>query len=471
MTSTPHNLAWLRLQRDSSTALNRQIEDALRAAILNGRLAAGARLPASRALARDLGVARSTVTQAFEQLAAEGYLHGVSGRGTCVADDLPDRSTPAPPPSRLKSEASSPSRGRWLSPSLPATDGFPLGEWQRIGNRLMRENPAEWMDYSDPAGLPVLREAISAYLNEQRGLICEPHRVLVVSGSQQALDLISRATDGPVWLEEPGYVGIRQVFRARELVPLPVDSEGCVVDALPDSMPAGLIVVTPTHQYPLGATLSLPRRLALLEKAARSRSWIVEDEYGADYCYRGRPPQPLQALDEAQRVIYVGSFSKTLFPGLRLGFMVAPEELVERLTALRRSTDGFSPPLTQAQLAAFISSGRFHAHVRRSRTLYAKRREALLEALKELSGVLHVLPGDAGMHFTCLFVDDTLDERAFCARARQHDIQLSPLSDLYFERKPQPGVLIGFANTPEAGMPDLVGKLKAIALELKPASR
>ncbi len=416
----------LGLDRGVGVPLHRQLYEGLREAILSGRLRPGARLPSTRALAADLGASRNTVLAAFGQLLAEGYVEGRVGAGTTVASTLPETLLRAHPEARaaerpgrrprlsrrgalLVGTRAALARGavaaRPFRPGLPGLELFPFDLWTRLVARRWRRVPRQLLDYGDPAGYAPLRDAIAAYLREARAVRCEAGQVIVVTGAQQAVDLAARVLLDPgdtAWVEDPGYPGARGALVAAgiRLAPVPVDGEGLDVGRGARQAPhARLVYVTPSHQYPLGVTMSLHRRLALLEWASRSGAWILEDDYDSEYRYGGRPLAALQGLDTAGRVIYVGTFSKVLFPSLRLGYLVVPPELVDAFVAARALADRHSPSVTQAALADFIDGGHFARHVRRTRALYAERQAALVRAVRRaLRGLLDVTPAEAGMH-------------------------------------------------------------------------
>jgi GntR family transcriptional regulator/MocR family aminotransferase len=419
--------AWVALDHLSGTPYYRQLYEGVRAEILSGRLPARARLPSTRAVAAELGVSRTTVVAAFDQLLAEGYLEGRAGSGTYVAPSLPDdllgvrdASRPTVHPSgggralsrRGEMMAATPTsvardRGapRAFRPGVPATEEFPFGVWRRLVGKVWRRPSAGLLGYGEPAGYGPLRREISGHLGPARAVRCEPGRVIVVSGSQQALDLCARVLLDPgdaAWVEDPGYRGARAALlgAGARLVPVPVDDAGLDVEAgISRGQDARLACVTPSHQYPLGVTMSLARRLELLRWAGRSSAWIVEDDYDSEYRYSGRPLEALQGLDTEGRVIYVGTFSKVLFPALRLGYLVVPPDLVDAFVAARELSDRQPPGVEQAVLAHFMAEGHFARHVRRTRALYAERQTRLVEEAREhLAGLLDVPPADAGMH-------------------------------------------------------------------------
>jgi GntR family transcriptional regulator/MocR family aminotransferase len=415
----------IELDAASGVPLHRQLYDAIRAAIVDGRITPGTRLPSTRALAAALAVSRATITSSFAQLHSEGYLEATTGSGTFVSNDLPRESPVERPRSRERtSEASirlstygaSLADAAPLEPprvpgtidfrdGRPAFDAFPFAAWRRYVTHAIGTDGA-WLDYSpDPAGDPDLREAIAAYLGRARAVRAQAGDVVIVSGSQQAIDIVARVLIQPgdvVALEEPGYLGAQRTFAANgaDLRPIPVDADGLRVDVLErDAEHARLVYVTPSHQFPLGVVLSADRRRALLRWAERAGAIVVEDDYDSAYRYEGRPIPALAGIDESGRVIYVGTFSKTMFPALRIGYVVVPPALLGVVLAAKAFSDRQSPILEQRALAAFIAGGDFERHLRRMRVLYRARRAALLAALRAAFGDDAAVVGDrAGMH-------------------------------------------------------------------------
>ena len=482
---------WVSLDTSSGKPLHRQLYDRLRSGILAGQLSAGARLPSTRTLAAELGVSRTTVVTAFENLLAEGYLEGKVGSGTYVAGSLPEEVLgvgarppwPRPPLSgrglsrrgtllattRTTAVADT-GTPRAFRPGVPALDAFPYGVWRRISSNVWRRPPEAMLGYGDPAGYWPLRREISAHLATARAVRCDPEQVIVVSGSQQALDLASRVLLDPgdaVWVEDPGYMGARGalVGSGARLAPVPVDEEGLVVAAGIQREPgARLACVTPSHQYPLGVTMSLARRLELLGWAGRSGAWVIEDDYDSEYRYTGRPLEALQGLDAGGRVVYVGTFSKVLFPALRLGYLVAPPDLTDAFTAARELVDRHPPTVEQAVLAEFIAAGHFGRHLRRMRALYAARQEALIEEISQhLSGLLDASPAESGMHLVGWLPVGTDDKRA-SRRAAQQDVEAPPISLYTTHENVREGLMLGYAAVDEAGTREGVRRL-ARALE------
>ncbi len=449
---------------------------ALRNAILEGRLRAGTRVPSSREMARDHGVARGTVMAAYEQLDAEGYLQARSGSGTRVSAVLPDallavaaaskgnlrRATEAPHLSRRGALlASTPfpvaptaSAGTPFAPHLPALQEFPLKLWASIAAKQARGLTPEVLCDGDAGGHPPLRRAIADYLGGARGVRCTQDQVIVLSSVQQALDLTARLLldeGDAAWLENPGYAGALAAFRAAGIkpCPIPVDADGMDVDWATRRHPkARLAYVTPAHQAPLGMSLPLPRRLALLAWARRKNAWIFEDDYDSEYRYFGKPLPPLQSLDENVPVLYAGCFSKTLFPALRVAYLVVPAQLVAAFTAARSVTSRYPPLLDQLVLAEFMSEGHYARHLRRMRQLYAQRRALLVELLdKRLAGKLEILDNPTGLNLAC-WLAPGISEAGALERCRDAGLVIQTLGH-YSMAKEKPlraGLLLGFAS-------------------------
>lgn len=496
----------LTLERGSAAPpLYRQVYDQVRLAVLEGRLAPGARLPSTRVLAEELRCSRNTVVGAFEQLLAEGYLEGHVGSGTYVSRVLPDELLTVRAPSRerpaLGDTGAVPAlgqRGRRLArldppgaparrgdgrrafvPGMPETAFFPFAVWGRLVGRFWRVPPRELLRPGEPGGFRPLREAIAAYLRAVRALPVEPEQVFVTSGAQQALDLVARLLLDPgerVWIEDPGYAGLRGPLLAAgaEVVPLPVDPEGLdVAEGRRRAPEARMAVVTPARQYPLGLAMSLPRRLELLAWAQQVSAWVVEDDYDSEYRYAGRPLAPLQSLDEgAGRVVYIGSLSKVLFPSIRLGYLVVPPSLVEPVTRARAVLEDHPALALQPALAAFIQEGHFAAHLRRMRALYQARQEAMLQAAKRhLDGLVQLSGSEAGLHLLARLAPPGLSDHDASARATAAGLVAPPLSAYYYEGPPggsTDSLLLGFSAVPEEVMDGQVAKLAA-ALERVPA--
>lgn len=457
----PREFPSAHLERGTGTLLQDQLYRRIRAAIADGRLSGGERLPSARGLAAQLGVARGTVDAAFARLTGEGYLVARGPAGTVVSPALHLR---VPRPAAIESApAPDPARPR-IPPALafrmglPALDLFPRTLWARLTARAARRLGSAGLAYPDPAGLPALREAIVAYLAVSRGLVCRPSQVIVTGGYQAAVSLVARLllrAGDRVWFEEPGYHLARLALEAASarLAPVPVDGEGIDVDRARARWPdARLAVVTPAHQSPLGVALSLPRRQALLAWAARVGAWIVEDDYDSEFHYVGTKLPALKSLDEADRVIYAGSFSKTLFPGLRLGYLVVPAVLVGPVTAAVRVLNHGEPELAQSVVADFMADGHFARHLKRMRGLYAARRAALADALADAFGPrleLALRPG--GLHLLARFPggDPNGGDTDAVRRAAAQGLAPTALSTHFIGAAAAQGLLLGFTNIPE----------------------
>lgn len=481
------------LERSDDKPMHRQLYDQLREMILTGRLVGGERLPSTRTLAKDLAVSRNTVAAAFDQLLAEGYLEGKVGAGSFVSSELPEEALAAKG-DVLDKEGVNPRRrglsrrgarlaslrqlrGR-RSPAfaagMPDVTDFPFDVWSRLMSKAWRRPPLDLLANAEPAGYLPLREAIANYLRTARAVRCEADQVIIVSGAQQAIGLAAHVLldDGdPVLVEEPGYPGVRGALLAAgaELIPVPVDEEGFDVDAGERMAPeARLACVAPSHQFPLGVTMSLARRLKLLEWASRGDGWVLEDDYDSEYRYGGRPLAALQGLDRDGRVVYVGSFSKVMFPSLRLGYLVVPPDLTDPFRAARAALDDHPSTIAQPALATFIEEGFFAAHLRRTRKLYAQRQEKLVKVLQARMGhLLDVAPSEAGMHILARFRPELamrLTDVEAVERARDKGLSISSLSGYYAASSGQQGLLLGYAAVPEAQMAEAVDRL-ARALE------
>ncbi|HEX6053231.1 MAG TPA: PLP-dependent aminotransferase family protein [Gemmatimonadaceae bacterium] len=459
----------LPIDRNAGVPIYRQVYDGIRRAILEGRLRPGQRIPSTRGLATDLGVSRLPVLSAYEQLLHEGYLVGRTGSGTFVSRDLPDDLLRAPAVERLTPAArrtgsarqapalDQPLPSSWSLPvvpfqvGLPALDLFPRSAWAKLVARHVRAETADRLTYGDPAGLRGLRSAVAEHLRAARAVRCHADQVLIVPGSQAALRFGAAALLEPhdcVAIEEPGYFGAHRAFRSAgaTLVPVPVDAEGLSVTAL--SRRGGdirLVYVTPSHQYPLGVTMSAARRFALLEWAERHQAWILEDDYDSEFRYVSRPVGALQGMDAHERVIYIGTFSKALFPAVRVGYVVVPPALWTGFLAARSAFDMFAPTLYQRALAELLQQGHFARHLRRMRSAYLDRRNALLRGVARHCGAgLRVHNSDAGLHVTAL-LRETVDDTDVVARLGLRGIAALPLSTSYLGPTRKPGLLLGFA--------------------------
>ncbi|HEY1933198.1 MAG TPA: PLP-dependent aminotransferase family protein [Acetobacteraceae bacterium] len=461
--------ATITLDRDAAGPLSQQIADRLRTAIAGGTLAPGARLPSARSLAGQLGVARGTVDAAYAMLAGEGTLEPRGPAGTIVSKALSSR--PTPPIQRPMPFAARPARAPEaplpFRPGLPALDAFPRKLWSTLSVRAARSLGTADLAYPDPSGHRPLREQIAAYLGVSRGIACTADQVLVTGGYQGALALaihvLLRPGD-PVWIEDPGYHLARQALEAvgARLVPVRVDRDGMRVAAGITSAPrAKLAVVTPTHQCPLGVGLALPRRLALLAWAADAGAWVLEDDYDSEFRYTGHRLPALKSLDRAGRVLYAGSFSKVLFPGLRLGYLVVPDELSEAFLRAARLLQHGQPVLPQRIVTAFMAEGHFARHLRRMRSLYAARRRAVADALLTVFGDRVSVELEAGgMHLLARF-PAAADDGTQARRAAEAGLAPSALSPLAVGHDCGQGLLLGFTNVAEGEAEALVRRLAA----------
>lgn len=485
------------LDRQGRTPLYRQIYGGLRTAIVERLIRSGQRLPSTRALAAELGVSRIPVVEAFEQLLAEGYCETRVGCGTFVAEVLPaerssgthgERVVSGPGP-RLVAHGMTGGSGSGVTPSEvwfggagafrmnhPAVERFPLRIWARLVAKHSRNPRTRELLYGTALGLPELREAIAEYLRTSRAVRCEAEQIMITSGSQQAIEIAARVLLDPgsaVWVEEPGYRGAHgPLLRAGgRLVPVPVDHEGLDVAAGVAVEPeARAAYLTPSHQYPLGATMTAARRLQVLAWAQRSGAWILEDDYDSEYRYGHQPIAALQGLDRDARVVYIGTFSKVLFPALRVGYMAIPADLVGRFAALRATMDICPPSLTQNVLAELLREGHLARHIRKTRALYAERRSVLVAALQEEFGDrLEVLGDQAGMHLVAAFHDE-VDDRLLSETAARQGLWVMPLSSCYLGPPKRRGLVLGYGGTEARLIPAGVRKLRAVLESLPKVS-
>lgn len=470
------------VDRRLSKPLYQQIYDAFRRRVLHGELRAGQIVPSTRELARELRVSRLPVLDAYSQLLAEGYFESRVGSGTFIASALrvekpngPAESRPLHGTRRISELAAgvppyekAPGTLGPFQIGQPDLHSFPIEVWSKLVARYSRAIRVKGLQYGDPMGLPELREAIAHYLRTSRAVHCEASQIMIVSGSQQALDLSTRVlldAGSSAWVEEPGYWLAQQVLQAAGVraVPVPVDAEGLNVrDGARRSRKARAVFVTPSHQYPLGVTMSAARRLELLDWAQRAGAWVIEDDYDSEYRYDSMPISSLQGLDTNARVIYIGTFSKVMFPSLRLGYLVIPPDLVERFTTIRHLMDLGTAHTTQAVLADFIREGHFSRHIRRMRPIYANRRRLLVAELERVLGDVATITGDeAGMHLA-LFLSRDIDDQAIAARAAQQSLHLSALSASYHGSTPRRGLVLGFGNTRESQIAPAVRQLASL---------
>ncbi|WP_034301308.1 PLP-dependent aminotransferase family protein [Herbaspirillum sp. RV1423] len=451
-----------------------QICQRFKTAIAQGHLRAGQRVPAVRALAVELSLARGTVEAAYRILADEGYLQVRGAAGTVVSPSLPPPAAPrkrndrpaTPGPLQRDHDEAGP---RPLQLGLPALDAFPRKVWNRLVAHRLRGHEQRMLAYPEPAGYRPLREHIATYLGLSRGVSCVPEQVFVTAGYRATLELTLRslaAPDDAIWFEDPGYLLAQRFLRNAgvRLVPVPVDQHGMIVEeGVRRSPDARFALLTPSHQSPLGVTLSLERRLALLAWAGKAGSWIVEDDYDSEFRYQGRPLPALKSLDRDDRVIYCGTFSKVMFPGLRLSYVVAPAGAVGRFQSVCESLNAGCPYLFQASVADFIAQGHFSRHLKRMRLLYGERHALFVRTLREVLGRRVGVELQAGGLRVLAKLAAGTDDGMIAERARTAGLGIHALSRWYLDAPPQPGLLLGFANVADADT------AKRLALVLKKA--
>ena len=457
--------------RESAIPIHRQLYQSFSETILNGQLRPGMKLPSTRELSEQLRISRNTVMNAFEQLLADGFLEGRIGSGTYVTEQVPEqfrspessgsarRAPRNPHLSQIASELVNESRNMVTPAGLgafrvsnPAVDLFPWTVWHRILGDCARRQSREQLSYSGPLGLLSLREAVASYLRASRNVRCEAAQVMIVSGSQQAICLTAQVLlnqGDRVLLEDPCYRGAREAFHLNgmRVGAVPVDSEGFSTERAKHMFPdARLAYVTPSHQYPLGVTMSLKRRLELLDWAAANNTWVIEDDYDSEYRFVSRPLSSLQGLSEKEQVIYAGTFSKVLFPAIRIGYLVVPHDLVEAFAAVRSAADIFAPTLIQLVLTEFLNQGHLARHLRRMRSIYAERLNCLTETVRtRMSGLACIEVADSGLHVVA-FPTRPADDRLLSAEATKHGVITTPLSPCYagFERRS--GLILGYGS-------------------------
>ena len=475
------------IDRRALQPLHRQIYDSFRAAIVEGRLHPGQRIPSSRVLAVEIGVSRFPVLNAYAQLLAEGYLETRVGAGTVVSGSLPDQqATSVPPKTKIAVLHPGPRRTAVRCSHLPlpedfpwmihtgpfrvgqiAFDQFPWNIWSSLVARRCRTLNMVSTHYGDLMGHESLRRAIANYLRISRSVRCEPEQVLIVNGSQQALEITARVLLNPgdrVWIEDPGYRLARDVFALNDcrFVPVPVDAEGLnVASGIKVYRKARAAFVTPSHQFPLGVTLSASRRLQLIDWAQRSGAWIIEDDYDSEYRYESLPIASLQGLDTNSRVIYIGTFSKVVFPSVRLGYIVVPSDLIDRFVIMRRVMDLGMPTFLQQVLADFIEEGHFARHIRRMRVYYGGLRRILFDNLTEILGdKVEVVGDEAGMHLT-VFLRSGRRDIELAHSGASDELSLWPLSRSYLGQ-PRQGLILGFGGITANEIPDALRRLRRL---------
>jgi GntR family transcriptional regulator/MocR family aminotransferase len=487
---------WLLEHLDTTAGepVYRQLFRLLQKAILSGRLASGAKLPSSRALGADLSIARNTVIQVYEQLLGEGYVETQGGSGTYVADTTPDRVIEGQSGSprravrdrhRLSArgkrtiELSGVSKQQWgaFMPGVPDVTQFPLKTWTRLQSRIWRNPKPELLTYAPGGGYRPLRRALADYLRVARSANCQPEQIVITTGIHQSVDLAVRLlcdVGDQVWIEEPCYWGLRGILLSSglKLTPIPVDGEGMNPDARHLAKPPRLIICTPSHQYPLGMVMSLARRRMLLEYARQHNCWIIEDDYDSEFRFGIRPLASLQGLDNNGQVIYLSSFSKTLFPGMRVGYMAVPAPMADLFSLGLAELYREGQLMQQAVLAEFINEGYLTSHIRRVRGLYAERRALLIDAVHRRFGdALPVMGDEAGLHLV-LGLPDLRDDWAVCRLAMERGIIARPLSAYYSVAKAaKVGLLLGYGCVPSENIAPAFDKLADVVEEVTKAAR
>lgn len=459
------------LDRRQSTPIYRQLYQRVRDAIADGRMQPGDRVPAARALSAELNVARGTVESAYQLLIGEGYLIARGAAGTFVAPQLAPVAGCVPRVPAVSTAYPAVHDGKPPLPlqmGLPALDAFPRKLWVRLAGRQLRQAGLDGLVYPDSHGYAPLRAAIASYLGIARGISCHPDQIFVCAGYRACLDLICHTLmrqGDACWLEEPGYFLARNALleAGAQLVPVPVDEHGLDVSrGIARSPHARFALVTPTHQSPLGVSLSLARRLALLAWAERQGSWIIEDDYDSEYRYQGKPLPALKSLDQHGRVLYTGTFSKVLFPGLRLAYLVVPAEQSQAFARQADRLHSHCPQVLQATVAAFLNEGHFARHLKKMRSLYAERRQWLVGALQQqLADRIRIHLQAGGMHLLVELCEGGDIELA--VRAEASGLAVQPLSKWYLEGNHRCGLMLGFTNitSPEQAS-QLVGRLARV---------
>ena len=471
------------LTSKSRESIRERLYALLKSAIIDGRLAPSAKLPSSRELATNLKIARNTATYAYEQLHAEGYIITQHGAGSFVAEIDPQQRAPfaktrASRKKQIRSVASteldfadlSYPRLRPLVSGSPDLDLFPREDWIRIYNRFIRRSSYSMLHYGHDIGYKPLRDAIAAHLATYRGINCDSDQILILCGSQQGIDLCSRTLCYPgdtVIIENPTYSGVRRALKHRGIkaIPIDIDKDGLIVSEAITSAPnARLAITTPSHQFPIGARLSAARRFELIRWANETDSWILEDDYDSEYRYAGQPIQAMQGIDTTGRVLYLCTFSKSLFPDVRIGYIVLPPHLVAPFAEARAINAGAPPVTFQATLATFMEEGRFHKHLRKTRKVYQARRDHLVEKIEKYCGnAIEIGPKDGGMHLT-VFVKTGQSDQAISERARELGFEFPPLSRYASKPLKRGGFVLGFASYSEQQIEDAIrGLAQAIA--------
>lgn len=501
-------LVTFNLNYNSGIPLYKQLYDSLQTAILEGKLKPGEKLPGTRSLAADLGISRNTVSTAFNQLLIEGYLRGKVGSGTYV-NEIPEnllqvKLNPAHEKNIEKNDFKKINRSRYKKNGkrshknkekkyfntseiivkntsyeeavpfrfgIPAINDFPVKIWLNTVNHVWRTLPAAQLSYGDAAGYMPLRKAIADYLRTYRAVNCTADQIIIISGSQQGLDLIGRVllnSGSKVWLEDPGYLGARvsMLFSDAQIYPSPINDEGIDLDYSMKMFPVpDLIYTTPAYQFPLGITMSIARRLHLLQYAEKNNSWIIEDDYDSEFRYSGNPLPSLQGMDKSGNVLYLGTFSKVLFPALRLGYLVLPDkEMIDTFASAKFMIDRQCPIYEQVVLTKFIEEGHFTRHIRKMRMLYEERQRYLItEVNKQLNGLVKTEFSPAGMHII-LRLPENYNDKKIAQEALKNKILVKPLSDYTIEHRQNPGLILGYTAFDKKEIKQGISKLKKVII-------
>ena len=481
-------LVSLKIDHQSNTPLYRQLYNNFRQSILNGKFSPGQKLPGTRSLAAELNISRNTVVLAFEQLLLEGYLKGKIGSGTFV-NEIPDNIL------NVKEKVNRKKSGKKISTNLinqlgspeliqrntsseqiipfqngvPSLDEFPIKTWVKLNNQTAKTTSEVQLGYGDAAGYWPLREEIASYLRTYRAVNCNAEQIIIVNGSQQGLDLVMRVLLNPgdyVWHEDPGYFGARasMLFAGAKIFPSPLDDEGLDVEySSKKYLPPRLIYTTPSHQFPLGYTMSISRRIQVLQYASKNDCWIIEDDYDSEFRYSGNPLPSLQGMDKNSCVLYLGTFSKVLFPGLRLGYLVLPDpEMLNLFVSAKSMMDRQSPTFEQIITSQFLKEGYFTKHIRKMRILYKERQEFLIkEVEKEIGNLIKLKSSEAGMHLIA-WLPENFDEIKISKKAKENNLIVYPVSEYVLKFKQKPGLFLGYTAFDKNKLKAGVQKLKKV---------
>ena len=477
----------LKIDFNSDTPLYKQLYDNFRKSILEGKFSPGQKLPGTRTLAAELNISRNTVVFAFEQLLLEGYIKGKVGAGTYV-NEIPDNIL------NVKEKVNRKKSGKKITTSLisqlgspdlihrnisseeiipfqngvPSLEEFPIKTWFKLSNQTAR-NSGLHLGYGDAAGYKPLREEIASYLRTYRAVNCSADQIIIVNGSQQGLDLVMRVLLNPgdaVWHEDPGYFGARasMLFAGAKIFPSPLNEEGLDIEYSSRKYPSPkLIYTTPSHQFPIGLTMSISRRIKILQYASKNDCWIIEDDYDSEFRYSGNPLPSLQGMDKNNCVLYLGTFSKVLFPGLRLGYLVLPDpEMLNLFVSAKSMMDRQSPTFEQIITYHFLNGGYFTKHIRKMKTLYKERQEFLVnEVEKELGDLIQLKSSDAGMHLIA-WLPDNFNDMEISKKAKDNNLIIYPISEYVLKFKQKPGLLLGYTAFDKPKLKAGIQKLKKI---------